>query len=113
MKDATAAALLWSLVVFGSGQSSADVPDITQQSFIDDCVKEHNRARSSVQPAARAMKDVVGRTSRSADTSHLWLFPSPFSSCAGITEDGEMLRTAVSWWRCGVVCKQSRQKVTK
>lgn len=59
MYGAAAAALLWSLAVLGAAQSSADVPDITGQSFIDACVEEHNRARSSVQPAASSMKDVV------------------------------------------------------
>ncbi|XP_075867351.1 glioma pathogenesis-related protein 1 [Nelusetta ayraudi] len=58
MRGASAAALLWSLVVLGPAWGSASVPDITQQSFIDECVKEHNVARSSVRPGARGMKDM-------------------------------------------------------
>lgn len=70
MNGPAAAALLWSLLVLGSAPSSADVPDITQQSFIDGCVEEHNRARSSVQPAARGMKDMVGAVGHTLAT--LW-----------------------------------------
>lgn len=87
MKDAAAAALLWLLVVLSSGQSSADVPDITQQSFIDRCIKEHNRARSSVQPAARGMQEVVGRTVVTLATADItsvavkWRFPSQLEAC--------------------------------
>lgn len=71
MNSAAAAVSLWSLVVLGSAASWADVPDVTQQSFIDRCVKEHNRARSSVQPAATNMKDMVGRAGHSGRSTSL------------------------------------------
>ncbi|XP_041820125.1 GLIPR1-like protein 1 [Chelmon rostratus] len=45
--------LAWSIL--DSGVGSALLPEITDGSFIDECVREHNRARSSVSPAASNM----------------------------------------------------------
>lgn len=81
MRGASAAALLWSLVVLGSAGGSASVPDITQQSFIDECVKEHNVARSSVRPGARGMQDMVGRAAHSIPSVVVTLlFPRQFDA---------------------------------
>lgn len=40
---------------------SASLPEITDRKFIDECVSEHNRARSSVTPAASDMLYMVSR----------------------------------------------------
>lgn len=47
--------LLWAWVILDSGVSSVSLPDITDGKFIEECVREHNRARSSVRPAASNM----------------------------------------------------------
>lgn len=86
MTGAFAAALLWSLVVLSSAGASAFMLDITEQSFIDKCVKEHNVARSSVWPVATGMKDMVGRAGHSAHTQSIpsvlvtMLFSSQFDT---------------------------------
>ncbi|XP_022071430.1 GLIPR1-like protein 1 [Acanthochromis polyacanthus] len=48
-------ALLWAWVFLDSGVSSGSLPDITDGKFIEECVREHNWARSSVSPAASNM----------------------------------------------------------
>ncbi|XP_068163325.1 glioma pathogenesis-related protein 1 [Antennarius striatus] len=47
--------LLWTWMILDSGVSSVSLPEITDVKFIDECVREHNRARSSVSPAASDM----------------------------------------------------------
>nr|XP_046235027.1 glioma pathogenesis-related protein 1 [Scatophagus argus] len=47
--------LLWAWIILDSGLRSASLPEITDEKFIDECVREHNRARSSVRPAASDM----------------------------------------------------------
>ncbi|KAG8005766.1 GLIPR1-like protein 1 [Nibea albiflora] len=47
--------LLWVWIVLESEVCSDSLPGITDAKFIDDCVSEHNRARSSVNPPASDM----------------------------------------------------------
>ncbi|XP_029681302.1 GLIPR1-like protein 1 [Takifugu rubripes] len=47
--------LLWAWVIGKSVVSLVTIPEITDESFIDECVRGHNRARSSVRPAASDM----------------------------------------------------------
>ncbi|XP_072233669.1 GLIPR1-like protein 1 [Leuresthes tenuis] len=47
--------LLWVWVVLDLGFCSVSLPEITDKNFIDECVREHNRARSSVNPPASDM----------------------------------------------------------
>lgn len=47
--------LLWAWIILDLGVCSVSLPDITDRKFIEDCVKEHNRARSSVSPPASNM----------------------------------------------------------
>ncbi|XP_023264503.1 glioma pathogenesis-related protein 1 [Seriola lalandi dorsalis] len=47
--------LLWAWIVLDSGVCSVVLPEITDGKFIDECVREHNRARSSVNPPASDM----------------------------------------------------------
>ncbi|XP_027128063.1 GLIPR1-like protein 1 isoform X2 [Larimichthys crocea] len=47
--------LLWVWIVLGSEVCSVSLPGITDAKFINDCVSEHNRARSSVNPPASDM----------------------------------------------------------
>ncbi|XP_036978076.1 GLIPR1-like protein 1 [Acanthopagrus latus] len=46
---------LWAWMILDSGVCSASLPEITDGNFIEECVREHNRARSSVSPAASNM----------------------------------------------------------
>ncbi|KAM6961763.1 GLIPR1-like protein 1 [Tautogolabrus adspersus] len=46
---------LWAWIILESGVCSVTLPEITDRKFIDECVKEHNRARSSVSPPASNM----------------------------------------------------------
>ncbi|XP_073337023.1 GLIPR1-like protein 1 [Pagrus major] len=46
---------LWAWIILDSGVCSVSLPEITDGKFIDECVSEHNRARSSVSPAASDM----------------------------------------------------------
>ncbi|XP_028427148.1 LOW QUALITY PROTEIN: glioma pathogenesis-related protein 1-like [Perca flavescens] len=43
------------LTVLDSGVCSVSLPEITDGKFIDECVREHNEARSSVSPSASDM----------------------------------------------------------
>ncbi|KAG7495634.1 glioma pathoproteinsis-related 1 [Solea senegalensis] len=47
--------LLWAWIILDVGASSVELPEITDAKFIEDCVMEHNRARSSVSPSASNM----------------------------------------------------------
>uniref|UniRef100_UPI0037E846C5 GLIPR1-like protein 1 n=1 Tax=Semicossyphus pulcher TaxID=241346 RepID=UPI0037E846C5 len=47
--------LLWAWMILDSGLCSVSLPEITDWKFITECVKEHNRARSSVSPPASNM----------------------------------------------------------
>ncbi|TDG96918.1 hypothetical protein EPR50_G00233980 [Perca flavescens] len=47
--------LLWAWIVLDSGVCSVSLPEITDGKFIDECVREHNEARSSVSPSASDM----------------------------------------------------------
>ncbi|KAM9334791.1 GLIPR1-like protein 1 [Symphorus nematophorus] len=47
--------LLWAWIILQAGVFSISMPEITDEKFIDECVREHNRARSSVSPAANDM----------------------------------------------------------
>lgn len=51
--------MLWVWII---SKSVASLPGITEEGFIDECVREHNRARSSVTPAASDMLYMVGLT---------------------------------------------------
>ncbi|XP_044042929.1 GLIPR1-like protein 1 isoform X2 [Siniperca chuatsi] len=42
--------LLWAWIILDSGVCSVSLPGITDGKFIDECVREHNWARSSVSP---------------------------------------------------------------
>ncbi|XP_030006629.1 glioma pathogenesis-related protein 1 [Sphaeramia orbicularis] len=46
---------LWVWIVLGSGVCSVSLPEITDGNFAEQCVKEHNTARSSVHPPASDM----------------------------------------------------------
>lgn len=54
--------LLWAWVIGKSVVSPVTIPEITDEAFIDECVRGHNRARSSVRPAASDMLYMVGLT---------------------------------------------------
>lgn len=58
----TARTLLWAWVIAKSFASPVGLPEISNEAFIDECVREHNRARSSVVPAASDMLYMVGLT---------------------------------------------------
>lgn len=47
--------LLWAWAALRDPVCSFQLPDIYNKSFIEECVREHNRARSSVRPAASDM----------------------------------------------------------
>ncbi|XP_032363999.1 GLIPR1-like protein 1 [Etheostoma spectabile] len=47
--------LLWAWMVLDPGVCSVSLPDITDGNFVDECVREHNGARSSVGPPAGDM----------------------------------------------------------
>ena len=51
--------LLWVWVVLDLGVCSVSLPEISDKKFIDECVREHNRARSSVSPPASDMLYMV------------------------------------------------------
>lgn len=70
----TVAALLWAWIILDFAGCSVSLPEITDGKFIDECVREHNRARSSVRPAASNMLHMVGRmgTSKSHYLSLKW-----------------------------------------
>ncbi|XP_019955538.2 glioma pathogenesis-related protein 1 isoform X1 [Paralichthys olivaceus] len=46
---------LWVWILLDSGASAVSLPETTDGRFIDDCVREHNSARSSVSPPANDM----------------------------------------------------------
>lgn len=54
--------LLWAWVISKSVVSLVTLPEITDEAFIDECVRGHNQARSSVAPAASDMLRMVGLT---------------------------------------------------
>ncbi|XP_034019505.1 GLIPR1-like protein 1 [Thalassophryne amazonica] len=47
--------MLWVWIILLSAGSSVPLPDITDGKFIEECVRAHNSARSSVQPPAHIM----------------------------------------------------------
>ncbi|XP_041637144.1 glioma pathogenesis-related protein 1 [Cheilinus undulatus] len=51
--------IMWALIFLNSGVCSITLPKITDRKFIDENVKEHNRARSSVSPPASNMKEMT------------------------------------------------------
>lgn len=53
---------LWAWVIAKSIASPVGLPEISNEAFIDECVREHNRARSSVVPTASDMLYMVGLT---------------------------------------------------
>lgn len=53
---------LWAWVIMKTIASPAILPEITDEGFMDECVREHNQARSSVVPAASDMLYMVGLT---------------------------------------------------
>lgn len=57
-----ASTFLWACVIAESIASPVGLPEISKEAFIDECVREHNRARSSVVPAASDMLYMVGLT---------------------------------------------------
>lgn len=48
------------LTLLASAVWSASLPEISDVKFIDECVREHNRARSGVSPPASDMLYMVG-----------------------------------------------------
>lgn len=52
--------LLWIVLVLDLGVSAVTLPKITDENFIAECVKEHNKARSAVSPPANNMLYMVG-----------------------------------------------------
>lgn len=60
---------LWAAwIMLDSAVISVSLPDITDKKFIDECVMEHNKARSSVTPAASDMLYMVSRTGTSTSS---------------------------------------------
>uniref|UniRef100_A0A8D3CR68 4Fe-4S ferredoxin-type domain-containing protein n=2 Tax=Scophthalmus maximus TaxID=52904 RepID=A0A8D3CR68_SCOMX len=55
LMGSTVEMLLWTWILLDSGVTSVSLPEITDGGFIDECVREHNRARSSVNPPASNM----------------------------------------------------------
>uniref|UniRef100_A0A668AMG5 GLI pathosis related 1 n=1 Tax=Myripristis murdjan TaxID=586833 RepID=A0A668AMG5_9TELE len=60
--ESTVKRLMWAWIILASslhfespGVCSISLPDITNRTFIDECVQEHNKARSSVSPGASNM----------------------------------------------------------
>ncbi|KAI3366492.1 hypothetical protein L3Q82_000632 [Scortum barcoo] len=53
--DTVAVVSVYAWIILNSGACSGSLPEITDGKFIDDCVAEHNRARSSVSPPASNM----------------------------------------------------------
>lgn len=51
---------LWAWAIAKSITSPVVLPEISDEAFIEECVREHNRARSSVVPAASDMLYMVG-----------------------------------------------------
>lgn len=51
--------LLWAWIILDSGGYSVSLLEITDEKFIDECVKEHNWARSSVKPPSSDMLYMV------------------------------------------------------
>lgn len=51
--------LLWAWIILNPAATSVVLPEITYQKFIDECVREHNAARSSVRPPASDMLYMV------------------------------------------------------
>lgn len=47
-------------MILDPGVCSLSLPEITDGKFIDECVQEHNSARSSVSPPASNMLYMVG-----------------------------------------------------
>ncbi|XP_029351263.1 GLIPR1-like protein 1 [Echeneis naucrates] len=47
--------ILWAWIILDSWVCSTDLPEIRNQKFIDECLREHNKARSSVNPPATDM----------------------------------------------------------
>ncbi|XP_078137743.1 glioma pathogenesis-related protein 1 [Sander vitreus] len=47
--------LLWAWIILDPGVCSVSLPEINDGKFIDECVREHNWARSSVSPSASDM----------------------------------------------------------
>lgn len=60
---------LWAWLIASSMASPAALPQISNQAFIDECVREHNRARSSVVPAASDMLYMVGLPHLKSETA--------------------------------------------
>lgn len=59
MRSMAAAALLWGWIMLNSAMCSVSASGASKE-LIDEIVREHNKARSSVKPAASDMKDMVG-----------------------------------------------------
>nr|XP_020515668.1 glioma pathogenesis-related protein 1-like [Labrus bergylta] len=53
---------LWAWIILESGVCSVTLPEITDRKFIDEYVKEHNRARSSVSLPASNMLHMQCKT---------------------------------------------------
>lgn len=53
-------ASLWVWIIVDAAAFSASLPEITDEKFIEECVRGHNRARSSVRPTAGDMLYMVG-----------------------------------------------------
>lgn len=51
--------LLWACIILDSGVRSISLPEISDLKFIEECVKEHNLARSYVSPPATDMLYMV------------------------------------------------------
>lgn len=68
--------LLRAWIIATSAMSLVALPDIADEAFIDECVGGHNRARSSVMPAASDMLYMVGVTDITALTTNADVRPA-------------------------------------
>lgn len=87
-------ASLWVWMIVDAAAFSASLPEITDEKFVEECVREHNRARSTVKPTARDMLYMVGQINIS------------FTSCqmmSAKTKRGRkktsILQPCSMWWR--------------
>lgn len=64
--------LLWVWIALESGVNSDSLPEITNRRFIDECVKAHNEARSSVNPPASDMLYMVSKMGRQNNVNSRW-----------------------------------------
>lgn len=98
---------LWVCFILESGVFSVSLPEITDGKFIDECVKEHNRARSSVSPPASDMLYMVGKPSHDHKqvTGTQWL--NDLTNTAGRSQNTVNSRRVKSQYIKSHVCYSS------